>query len=110
MSTSSSGADLDELVAQLGERGRRSPIGTSTLAYTPPVSSPSSTAITHTPVTVVAGEQRPLDRRRAAPTRQQREVEVDHRQLGQHVRLDELPEGDDDTELGADPDHVVDVV
>ena len=31
---------------------------------------------------VVAGQQRPLDRRRAAPARQQREVQVDHRQRG----------------------------
>ena len=49
---------------------------------------------------VVAGEQRPLDRRRAAPPRQQREVHVDHRQGGEHVRLDDPPVGDDDAELG----------
>ena len=42
-----------------------------------PVSSPSSIRITVTPVLVVAGERRVLDRRGAAPSREQREVQVD---------------------------------
>ena len=50
---------------------------------------------------VVAGEQRSLDGRRAPPAREQREVQVDHAQLGEHVRLDDPPEGDDDAQLGA---------
>ena len=37
-------------------------------------------------------------------------MEVDHLQLGQHVGLDELPEGDDDAEVGAAVEHVVDAV
>ena len=58
----------------------------------------------------VAGEQRPLDRCRAPPAREQREVQIDHRQLGEHVRLDQPAEGDDDAELGTDREHVVDRV
>ena len=50
---------------------------------------------------VVAGQQRPLDGGGAAPPRQQREVEVDHRQHGEDVGLDDLPERDDHAELGA---------
>ena len=51
----------------------------------------------------VAGEDRPLDRRRAPPARQQREVHV-HEPARQRVeqRLrEELAERDDDAELGA---------
>ena len=51
----------------------------------------------------VAGEDRPLDRRRAAPARQQREVQVhepERERLQQRDRQ-QLPERDDDAELGA---------
>ena len=51
----------------------------------------------------VAGEDRPFDRRRATPARQQREMKVHHRQAGQHVRGDDPAEGDDDAERGARP-------
>ena len=83
-------------------------IGTSTRACTGPVSRPSSNCIRHTPGAVVAGQQCSLDRRRAAPSWQQREVQVHHRQRGERVRLDQLTEGDDDTEVGAELEHVVD--
>ena len=58
----------------------------------------------------VAGEDGALDGRRSPPPREQREVEVDHRQGGQDVGLDDAAEGDDDTELGAGVDDVVDPV
>jgi hypothetical protein len=48
----------------------------------------------------IAGEQRPLDRCGAAPPRQQREVQVDHGEAREHVRLDQAPERDDDAEVG----------
>ncbi len=56
----------------------------------------------------VAGEDGALDRGGAAPPREQREVHVDHRQRVEHVRLDDLAEGGDDAELGADSEHIVD--
>ncbi len=62
------------------------------------------------PRLAVAGEEGPLDRRRAAPARQQREVEVDHRHLGEHVGLDDLPEGDHDRQVDLGGEHVVDLV
>ena len=59
---------------------------------------------------LVAGEQRPFNRRRATPARQQREVQVDERQPGQRMRFDQLAERDHDRELGADLECIVDAV
>ena len=58
----------------------------------------------------VAGQQRPFDRCRTPPARQQREVEVDHRHLGEHVGSDQLTEGDDHAEVGAEPEYLVDLM
>ena len=44
----------------------------------------------------VAGHDRPLDRRRAAPARQQRGVHVQHQVLGEQRLADQLTEGADD--------------
>ncbi len=61
---------------------------------------------------LVAGEDRPFHRRGPAPSRQQREVDVDHPKLGEDVRPDEPAEGDDDAELRGrvEVEHVVDAV
>ena len=58
----------------------------------------------------VAREECPLHRRGTAPTRQQAEMDVDHRDRVEHVRLDQPPEGDDDAQVGVRRDHVVDDV
>ena len=58
----------------------------------------------------VAGEDRPLDRRGAAPARQQREVhvhEAERQRFEQRGRQD-LAERDDDAELRAGVAHLVD--
>ena len=47
----------------------------------------------------VTGENRPLHRRGTTPARQQREVRVHHRHDVEHVRLDELAESDDHSQL-----------
>ena len=47
----------------------------------------------------VASQDRPFHRSGPAPTRQQGEVEVDHRHHGQEPRRDDSPEGDDHREL-----------
>ena len=78
-------------------------IGSARAASTGPVSSPSSSSITLTPVAVVALEDRPLHRRGAAPPRQQREVQVqaaeprDRQDLGRQ----DAPVGDDHERIGA---------
>ena len=60
----------------------------------------------------VAGQDGPLHRGRAPPAGQQREVDVHHRHLLEHVRLDELAEGDDHAELDwrLEGEDVVDLV
>ncbi len=58
----------------------------------------------------VAGQDRPLDGRRAAPARQQAEVDVDEAQRGQEVGPDQLPVGDDHAQLGAPGHGLEDVV
>ena len=68
------GAELDEPGAQLA-RGLVAPIGVRSRANTGPVSRPLERHDAHAGLGV-AGEDRPLDRRRAAPARQQREVHV----------------------------------
>ncbi len=63
-----------------------------------------------TPVSRVAGEDRPLDRRRAAPARQQREVHV-HETVRQRIEQrdrQQLPERDDHTQLRTTRTDVVD--
>ena len=57
-------------------RSRRRRSACARSANTGPVSRPASSCMRHTPVSRVAREDRPLDRRRAAPARQQREVHV----------------------------------
>ena len=59
---------------------------------------------------IVTGEQCPLDRRRATPARQQREVHVDHRHHVEHVRLDQLTERHHHPQVGGDPEDIVDSV
>jgi hypothetical protein len=65
-------------------------------ASTGPSSRPSVMRMTCTPVTAVAGHDRPLDRRGAAPARQQRGVQVEAAQARrvQHLRGQDLAEGD----------------
>ena len=59
---------------------------------------------------LVAGQDGPLHRRRAPPSGQQGEVEVDHGQRVEHVGLDQPAVGDHHAQLGADAEHVVDLV
>ena len=56
----------------------------------------------------VSGEDRSLDGGSTPPPREQREVEVHHRHRGQHMRLHELAEGNDHTEIHVEIEHVVD--
>ena len=58
----------------------------------------------------VAGEDGPLDRRRAPPPRQQREMDVEHRHHVEHVGSDQLPERDHHAQPGAHFDDVVDAI
>ena len=85
-------------------------IGTSTRAYTPPVSSPSSTAIRHTPVSVSpassARSTGAAPRHRGSSEKCRLTIGTDASTWGLMI----LPEGDDDTQFGADREHVVDVV
>ena len=88
----------------------RAPIGTSTHAYTSPVSRPSATCITHTPVT---SSPAMIARSTGAAPRHRGSSEKWRLIIGsraEHVRLDQLAEGDDDSELGIDAEHVVDGV
>ena len=57
------------------------------------------------PVSRVAGQDGVLDRRRAAPARQQRGVHVDHAEAGEreHVGPEDVAVGDDDAEVGLEP-------
>ena len=90
---------VDEPGAQLAG-GLVAPIGVAPRAYTGPVSRPFFERHDAHAGLGVAGEDRPLDRRRAAPARQQREVHV-HEAVRHRVeqRLgQQLPERDDHAE------------
>ncbi len=52
------------------------------------------------PRPLVAGQDRALDRRRAAPSRQQRRVHVEEFELGEKRLAQQLTEGADDADLG----------
>src|SRR3954452_14198165 len=59
----------------------------------------------------VTGQDGPLHRRRASPPGQEREVDIDHWNSLEDVRLDELAEGDNDAELDRriKLEHIVDL-
>ena len=75
--TISSRAERGELVVQRAGVVVRARSGRAAAASTGPVSRPASICMMEMPVSRVAGEQRALDRRRAAPARQQRGVDVE---------------------------------
>ena len=77
-STRSAAACLDQFGAQRRQVGVLADGHHATARRPGPVSSPSSSFMRQTPVSLVSGEDRPLDRRRAPPAGQEREMQVDH--------------------------------
>ena len=80
--TSSSEPDLDQLAGGARRPSTRAPIGTRRCGEHRPGVEPLLDLHQAHAGLGVAGQERPLDRRRAPPAGQQREVEVDHRQRG----------------------------
>ena len=86
--------------AESASKSSSAPIATSSRRATGPESRPGGQPHHADAGALVAGHDRPLDRRRAAPARQQRGMDVEHRPLGEQRLADQLAEGADDDRLG----------
>ena len=96
----------EQLAAEILEpRGERAvvvvrPDRLGSARQTGPESSPAVSRMIETPVSRVAGHDRPLDRRRAAPARQQRRVDVEELVVGQQRLLDQRAVRADEERVG----------